>query len=354
MLFVRRFGDPALPLLIVLHGGPSWDHSYLLPAVAELAGLAHVVLFDLRGCGRSSRTPPVGELPDSALQPDLLADDVAALIRHYGAECADILGFSYGGGVAMRVVDQHPGLVRSLILASTTAYEDFEREREASADYQARVGLCTEIPWNDPTLTGPGAPDGALSRAMAYASAPCNIWALDRLAEWHQVLAGIRFSSDWDAPHNSGQLRPCAPDNAEDVLRDWGGPILILHGRREMSFPVSLARRLHAAVPSSTLTEIPEAAHMAHFDNPQAWLAGIREFLPAAQQARGHELSTSMRFSPQSSDRVIVRPGHRADTRDAIQHFIQKTRSLTVTFAREAGIEMWGAFFFVGSYLLRR
>jgi pimeloyl-ACP methyl ester carboxylesterase len=59
-LFVRRFGDPDLPLLIVVHGGPAWDHSYLLPAVAGLADLAHVVLFDLRGCGRSPRTPPVG------------------------------------------------------------------------------------------------------------------------------------------------------------------------------------------------------------------------------------------------------------------------------------------------------
>ena len=83
-LFVRRFGDPALPMLVVVHGGPTWDHSYLLPAVAALADLAHVVLFDLRGCGRSSRTPP-SVLPVAALQPDLAADDVAALIRYSGA-----------------------------------------------------------------------------------------------------------------------------------------------------------------------------------------------------------------------------------------------------------------------------
>jgi pimeloyl-ACP methyl ester carboxylesterase len=92
-LFVRRYGDPALPMLIVVHGGPTWDHSYLLPAAARLADLAHVVLFDLRGCGRSSRTPPVGDLPVAALQPEFLADDIAALIRHYGAAQADVLGF---------------------------------------------------------------------------------------------------------------------------------------------------------------------------------------------------------------------------------------------------------------------
>src|SRR5580693_6040661 len=83
-LFVRRFGDAALPMLIVVHGGPTWDHTYLLS--------------------------PVSDLPDAALQPDLLANDVAALIRHYDAARADVLGFSYGGGIAMRMIDQHPDL----------------------------------------------------------------------------------------------------------------------------------------------------------------------------------------------------------------------------------------------------
>jgi pimeloyl-ACP methyl ester carboxylesterase len=282
-LLVRRFGDPALPMLIVVHGGPTWDHSYLLPAVAGLADVAHVVLFDLRGCGRSSRTPPVGDLPVAALQPDLLADDVAALIRHYDAAQADVLGFSYGGGIAMRLVGQYPGMARRLILASTTAYRDYEQQREASADYQARAQLCPEIAWDDPALTGPDAPDGALSRAMAYSGAPREIWHLDRLDDWHRILAGVRFSSDWNAPYALGQLRPGTPDNAQSVLRTWARPVLILHGSREMVFSVSLARKLHTALPASTLAEIPDAAHMAHFDNPQAWLAGIRGFLDATR-----------------------------------------------------------------------
>lgn len=55
--------------------------------------------------------------------------------------------------------------------------------------------------------------------------------------------------------------------------------------RREMAFPVGVARRLHTEVPASTLVEIPDAAHMAHFDNPQAWLGAIRAFLGAQQAA---------------------------------------------------------------------
>jgi pimeloyl-ACP methyl ester carboxylesterase len=114
---------------------------------------------------------------------------------------------------------------------------------------------------------------------MAYAGAPCDIWRLDWLEDWHRVLAAVTFSSDWNAPHAAGRLRPGVPEEAEQLLREWGGSLLILHGSREMAFPVSLARRLHAALPASTLAEIPDAAHMTHFDNPEAWLSAVRAFL---------------------------------------------------------------------------
>jgi pimeloyl-ACP methyl ester carboxylesterase len=282
-LFARRFGDPALPLLIVVHGGPTWDHSYLLPAVSQLADVAHVLLFDLRGCGRSSRTPPAGTLPVAALQPDYLAGDIAALASEFGGGHADVLGFSYGGGIAMRLVDQHPRLVRRLILASTTAYQDFQAELDASPDYRDRIGLCPQVRFDDQALAGPQAPDGALSRVMALAQAPLDIWRLDRLAEWHQVLAGVRFSSDWNAPYAAGVLRPAAPAEPVRALRDWAGDVLVLHGAREMSYPIGVARRLHVQVPGSRLVEVPAAAHMAHFDNPAVWTAAIRDFLTAPE-----------------------------------------------------------------------
>jgi pimeloyl-ACP methyl ester carboxylesterase len=58
-----------------------------------------------------------------------------------------------------------------------------------------------------------------------------------------------------------------------------GGPVLLVQGEREMSFPIGVARRLSAEVPASTLVEVPAGAHVAHFDNPSVWLGAIREFL---------------------------------------------------------------------------
>jgi len=278
-LYVRRFGDPALPPLVVIHGGPTWDHSYLLPAVAELADTAHVVLYDLRGCGRSGRTPPVGELPVEALHPALLADDVAALVHWLGVDRADVLGFSYGGRIAMRVAEQHPDVLRSLVLASTTGYTDFADELRARPDYRERDALCPPVDFADPALTGPDAPDGALSRAMAYAGAARDVWRPERLDEWRRTLARVTFSSDWNAPFQAGTLPPGGPADPPAVLRAWGGPALLLQGTRDLTFPVNVAHRLHAELPGSTLVEVAEAGHMAHVDAPDTWLAAIRQFL---------------------------------------------------------------------------
>ena len=257
-LFVRRFGDPSRPALVVVHGGPGWDHSYLL-AAAELQDIAYVVFLDLRGCGRSTR--------EAELQPDLLADDLAALIGPGGT--ADVLGFSYGGGVAMRLADQHPARVRRLILASTTAYPEMTAEIPPD-----RAGPA--IDWADPAWS---AADGALARALAEAELAVTIWRLDRADEWRSVLAGVRFSSAWDRPFLEGRLRPARP--ADPARAIAGHPVLILHGEHDLAFPVAAARRLAGEVATARLVVVPEAGHMAQFDNPGAWLGAIREFLTA-------------------------------------------------------------------------
>ena len=67
---------PALrekPTLILLHGGPGFDHSSFKPLFSRLADVAQIVYVDHRGHGRSSRCPP----EDWTL--DTFADDVVRL-----------------------------------------------------------------------------------------------------------------------------------------------------------------------------------------------------------------------------------------------------------------------------------
>jgi pimeloyl-ACP methyl ester carboxylesterase len=96
--------------LVLIHGGFGSVEMFG-PNVAALADGRQVIGVDLQSHGR---TPAV----DRPMRFETMADDVAALIRHLGHEQADVMGFSLGGGVALRTAIQHPASVRKLVLVS--------------------------------------------------------------------------------------------------------------------------------------------------------------------------------------------------------------------------------------------
>lgn len=267
-LFVREMGPdrPPAPPLVVVHGGPSWDHSYLLPGLMPVARRRHVVAFDMRGCGRSTR-----DLGPDAYQPEYVVDDLARLIGVLGHQQVDLLGFSTGGQVAQLFAEAHPQLIRRLVLASTTAYPDIaphfagwaERDRRAADTPGPEVGL------------------GNLESTIQWAvdGAPLSVWDLALLDDYLSLLRAIRFSGDWLDPFLAGRLHPWRPADSERVLCELGKPVLILHGAQDMTFPVQLARRLHRGVPNSRLVVIDQAGHMAQFEQSDSWSAAVVEFL---------------------------------------------------------------------------
>ena len=88
-----------------------------------------------------------------------------------------------------------------------------------------------------------------------------------------------RFSGDWWHPWSAGTLPPVRVPDAERRLADLGLPILLLHGRQDMTFPASLATQAAAHNPAARAVILDEAGHMAHIDQPDAWLAALTDFL---------------------------------------------------------------------------
>jgi pimeloyl-ACP methyl ester carboxylesterase len=97
--------------LVLLHGGFGTVDMFG-PNLELLAAGRKVIGVDLQSHGRS---PAV----DRPLRFEGMADDIAALVRELGLERAAIMGFSLGGGVALRTAIQNPELVDRAVLVST-------------------------------------------------------------------------------------------------------------------------------------------------------------------------------------------------------------------------------------------
>jgi pimeloyl-ACP methyl ester carboxylesterase len=109
---VHGKGEP----LILLHGGVGAIEMFgeVLELLAEGR---QVIAVDLQAHGRTADI-------DRLLSFESMADDISALIEHLGLSRADVMGYSLGGGVALRTVIRHPGVVRKLVLVSTPFSRD--------------------------------------------------------------------------------------------------------------------------------------------------------------------------------------------------------------------------------------
>jgi pimeloyl-ACP methyl ester carboxylesterase len=103
------------PILLMLHGGPGFDHSIYKPAYSALADVAQTIYLDHRGNGRSEDGPREGW---NLAQ---WGDDVGAFCEALGIDRPIVLGALFGGMVALSYATRHPDHPSKLILISTEA-----------------------------------------------------------------------------------------------------------------------------------------------------------------------------------------------------------------------------------------
>src|SRR5947208_4958304 len=102
------------PIMIILHGGPGFDHTYLRPWLDPVSEVAQLVYIDERGCGRSQRHT------HEYYQLGIMADDIELFCQTLGIERPIVLGQSFGGFVALSIAHRHPGFASGLVLFDTS------------------------------------------------------------------------------------------------------------------------------------------------------------------------------------------------------------------------------------------
>jgi proline iminopeptidase len=148
-LYSREIGQ-GQPV-IVLHGGPDFDHRYLLPEMDRLADSLRLIYYDQRGRGRSGD----GVRPeDVTLESEM--GDLDTVRRHFGLGSVAILGHSWGTVLALEYAIRHPDRVSHLILMNPApaSHDDFmlyrkERRERSGSDLDQLKAMSSTIGYQE-------------------------------------------------------------------------------------------------------------------------------------------------------------------------------------------------------------
>jgi pimeloyl-ACP methyl ester carboxylesterase len=247
-----------VPLVLLQHFTGTmddWD-----PAVVDgLAAGRPVVLFDNAGVSRSS-----GVTPDNVHD---MARHAVAFITALGLEKVDLLGFSLGGFIAQLIAEEHPGLVRRMILAGTGA--------EGGVGIRDLLQVLEKAQKHSPNELRQFLffPESATSQAAGRAF-------LERQA---------RRTADRD-PASTAQT---VGAQAKAIV-EWGSgsasrsttrlkrielPVLIVNGKDDIMVPSINSFALFRDLPNARLILYPDSGHGALFQYADAFVAEVLRFL---------------------------------------------------------------------------
>jgi 2-succinyl-6-hydroxy-2,4-cyclohexadiene-1-carboxylate synthase len=253
MTWAVRVGGHGRPVLF-LHGftgsGLSWT------GIAGLGGRVRAIVPDLPGHGGTGWEHASVERT---------ADDLATIVRSLGAPQVDVVGYSMGARIALRLAVVHAETIGRLVLESPSAgiADPGARAARAAADAERARLVVTEgieafaARWEaEPVLAGEAAlPPGARARqaAIRRSHAPLGLAA-------SLVYAG------------QGAMEPL-----HDRLPAIVAPTLVIAGAQD---PVlAHAEEVAAAIPGARLALVAGAGHAPHLERPDRFHALLFDFL---------------------------------------------------------------------------
>ncbi len=273
-LYFEESGNPTGKPVVFLHGGPGGgtdpkQRRFFDPAKYR------IVLFDQRGCGKST---PHASLEDNTTWH--LVSDIEALREEVGVDRWQVFGGSWGSTLALAYAEKHPERVTELVLRGIFLLG----ERELRWFYQWGTSELFPDAWERYLEPIPEAERGDLIHAYhrrltsedpevrARAARAWSIWEaatshlhvnpeyVEKAGQDTFALAFARIECHYFV--NRGFF-----DRERQLLEDVGRiahiPTVIVQGRYDVVCPVITAWELHQAFPQADLRIVPDAGHSA-------------------------------------------------------------------------------------------
>ena len=242
--------NPQAPVIVLLQGSPG-DHRDFNRFAPQFAGRYRVIALDLPGFGSSSH-----DIPDFSNRAH--ARYVLELLDQLHVVRAHFMGFSMGGGVALHIADIAPQRVESLTMLSGIGVQEMELLGNYHLNHSIH-GLQLAFLW----FVREGLPHfGWLDHSMLDISYARNFYDTDQ--------------------------RPLRA-----ILSRYAGPLLIIHGQKDIMVPVEVAREDYRLAPQSELRIFLDENHFYLFAGAPQQAAVALEFLERAEKGQTRTRATA-------------------------------------------------------------
>jgi len=248
----------------MLHGLRSYAHTWA--GIAEQLAVRHrIIAPDFRGRGESSWDPQRDYFTNAYVS------DIEKLVAHLGLNEFSLVGHSMGGSVGYTYAARHPEQVLGLLVedigpgssTKTAGADRILREIASTPDHFESLDEVHTY-WR---RIRPGITDEALASRIENTVRPvaAGRW------EWKLDMAGIA------AARRSGD--PAGPVDLWACVESLRCPTLVVRGAQSDFLPVETCTEMAQRQPLLQWSEVPNAGHYVHDDNPGAFITLVREFM---------------------------------------------------------------------------
>ena len=254
------------PPLVCINGGMLYDHSMLWPALSPLAERRQIVLYDQRGRGASTAPadPSSATIDDDAL-------DVGAIRRALGIRKWDVLGHSWGGGIAMLASAGDLAGVRRLVLVDAVG---------PTSDWMAPLREAVLVRLH-------GAERDAVARISEEMLAEPNavVHSDYSRAVYPAWFADAEMASRFTPPSATSETGTAVLARLRREGYDWRARLralsietLVLHGEQD-PLPRTLFSDSSYILSNAHHVVVPSSGHMPFWEAPERFFSSVESFL---------------------------------------------------------------------------
>jgi proline iminopeptidase len=284
-LYAREVGRGKA--IIILHGGPDFDHSYLLPELDRLSDSYHLIYYDQRGRGRSAD----GVKPEDVTLASDIAD-IEKVRQYYHLDSVVLLGHSWGTVLALEYALRYPGNVSHMILmnpapASEADYRQLRNDwlEKRAADMERRKAISDTAGYKEAD------PDSVVAYYRIHFKP-----ALARSEDYEKLIT--RMQASFVRQGNAGIIKARAVESrlmtetwalsGYDLLpklKTVSIPTLVIYGDHDF-IPAATAEHITQALPNARMVTLKDCGHFTYLECPVAAREQIDAFFASKKPAR--------------------------------------------------------------------